>query len=336
MDLTDEQLQLLEAIVDVYDSGCRHEFILIHRLSSGSALVYPGREPVSTTAGDTDFRRLGKEELLDLSVQGGKLRGKPTALGLRFIKELRTRPADVDQESEVNEATSASAGNPAPSMKYSPSKFAQAKREARAMFESRAHEALSGCGDAASFRRRLDDAEVNARSSYLANKNPAWDSVGPAKDMETGREWLEPGEAELLADKQEYEKNLNYLDVWFPTRKCFWLERYAREWRSTKANAPAAETAVEPDPASGDDSGLDFRSEAGRTKAIGAYVGHWTTDSWICTEASLGRTARVHPADLSKWKRGLLPAGSDKKRRIEEALKNNEPPTPPAGRETEA
>jgi hypothetical protein len=38
----------------------------------------------------------------------------------------------------------------------------------------------------------------------------------------------------------------------------------------------------------------------------------------------------VDPADLVKWKKGELPATSDKKARIENALKKNEPPTPPA------
>jgi hypothetical protein len=34
----------------------------------------------------------------------------------------------------------------------------------------------------------------------------------------------------------------------------------------------------------------------------------------------------VHAADLSKWKKGSLPASSGKKERIENALRSNEPP----------
>ena len=68
-------------------------------------------------------------------------------------------------------------------------------------------------------------------------------------------------------------------------------------------------------------------SDSPRIDAIVAY-----TKSWQCSEAALARTARVDPADLSKWKKGLLPVESDKKARIEKALKNNEAPTPAAKR----
>ena len=56
------------------------------------------------------------------------------------------------------------------------------------------------------------------------------------------------------------------------------------------------------------------------------------TARWDCSEASLARTATVHPPDLSRWKHGLLPAGSDKKSRIEKALTNNDPPILPEKR----
>ena len=70
-----------------------------------------------------------------------------------------------------------------------------------------------------------------------------------------------------------------------------------------------------------------FASEAQRIDAVAAH-----TKSWQCSAAALARTARVDPADLSKWKKGLLPVESDKKARIEKALRNNEEPTPPAKR----
>jgi hypothetical protein len=71
----------------------------------------------------------------------------------------------------------------------------------------------------------------------------------------------------------------------------------------------------------------DFASEAARTSALAEYVKRRN-----CSEAALARTATIHPADLSKWKKGSLPAGSDKKARIETALRNDEPPTPVTNR----
>jgi hypothetical protein len=74
-------------------------------------------------------------------------------------------------------------------------------------------------------------------------------------------------------------------------------------------------------------SSLNFTSEAGRNKAVLDYTKHWTTEELICSEASLARSANVDPADLSKWKKALLPAESDKKRRIEKAIRDNQRPT---------
>ena len=76
----------------------------------------------------------------------------------------------------------------------------------------------------------------------------------------------------------------------------------------------------------------DFGSESGRSNAMAAYTTFWTRPDLSCSEAALGRTAMVDPADLSKWKKGSLPAGSEKKTRIENALRNNKPPTPPDAR----
>ena len=80
---------------------------------------------------------------------------------------------------------------------------------------------------------------------------------------------------------------------------------------------------------------FDFATQEGRAKAVDDYVQRWSTES-PCSEASLARTATVDRADLSKWKKGALPEGSDKKQRIERVLKNNEPPTPPTPIPTEA
>jgi hypothetical protein len=88
-------------------------------------------------------------------------------------------------------------------------------------------------------------------------------------------------------------------------------------------------------PQSQDDGEFDFTTADGRIEAIVRYTKGWSTDLRRCSEASLARTAIVDRGDLSKWKKGLLPAGSDKARRIEDALKGNKPPTPAASRTTQ-
>jgi hypothetical protein len=97
----------------------------------------------------------------------------------------------------------------------------------------------------------------------------------------------------------------------------------------------AAEGGDDSSPATRGDNSFDFDSEAGRNKAIGDYIKYWTTDSYACSEASLARTARVDPADLSKWKKGSWSTGSDKTARIEEALIHSKPPTPPPTKKSE-
>jgi hypothetical protein len=74
----------------------------------------------------------------------------------------------------------------------------------------------------------------------------------------------------------------------------------------------------------------EFASAAGRIEAISAYTQHWG-----CSEAGLARRAVVDPADLSRWKTMGLPEASDKKRRIESALANNEPPIPALKKSTD-
>jgi hypothetical protein len=88
-----------------------------------------------------------------------------------------------------------------------------------------------------------------------------------------------------------------------------------KELESPESEETPAQSAIAGNPS--------FDSEMGRNSAVAAYC-----ESWTCSEASLARTARVNPADLSKWKKGLLPGASDKLTRIEKALKNNQPPTP--------
>ena len=92
-----------------------------------------------------------------------------------------------------------------------------------------------------------------------------------------------------------------------------------------KDNFPLTAASPSPEAASSAPSAedCDFTSEAQRIEAVAAY-----TKAYQCSAAALGRTARVHRADLSKWKKGSLPAASDKKARIEKVLKNKVAPTP--------
>jgi hypothetical protein len=90
----------------------------------------------------------------------------------------------------------------------------------------------------------------------------------------------------------------------------------------TKINAgELSETGGEPNPAPPAHDDLDFTSDQGRSTAVNRYAKHWA-----CPEAALARAAAVDTADLSKWKKGRLPAGSEKRARIERALVNSEKP----------
>jgi hypothetical protein len=103
---------------------------------------------------------------------------------------------------------------------------------------------------------------------------------------------------------------------------------------ATSANAERPQTApgppvVAPTPQPELDDGVDFASEAGRNKGVAAYTKRWSKDQAICSEASLARTAHVHPSDLSRWKKTRLTAKSEKRARIERALEFDEEPTRP-------
>jgi hypothetical protein len=102
----------------------------------------------------------------------------------------------------------------------------------------------------------------------------------------------------------------------------------ARDTVTAEGKRQRPNTGAESDETPNTSNNFDFTSEAGRIAAIEAYTHNWIIDHGTCSEASLARTARVDPADLSKWKRGLLPVESDKAARIEAALRNNTAPTP--------
>ena len=100
-----------------------------------------------------------------------------------------------------------------------------------------------------------------------------------------------------------------------------WLSRLPAPSAETPlASAPAAAPDLEPE------TPAQFASEAARKSALADY-----SKSWTCSEAAFARRAKVNPSDLCKWKKGLLPASSGKIERIENVLKNNEPPILAAG-----
>lgn len=76
---------------------------------------------------------------------------------------------------------------------------------------------------------------------------------------------------------------------------------------------------------------IDLATELGRRDALAAYRERWT-----CSEASVARAATVDPADMSRWKKGLLPDASDKKKRIEATLKENKTPIPAPSQDLDA
>ena len=112
----------------------------------------------------------------------------------------------------------------------------------------------------------------------------------------------------------------------------------SRDGRVELPEAPAQNVQAVPTatPTAADTIRFDFASRAGRCEAIASYLERWKMDSRPCTEASLARSAIVDPADLSKWKKGLLPLESEKARRIEAVLTKNTPPTPAARRNLDA
>ena len=121
-------------------------------------------------------------------------------------------------------------------------------------------------------------------------------------------------------------------DEWKRSRR---LLRKVADAQAAADAAPAHDRSKETEKIAPGDA-PDFASKRGRHDAVASYVKHWTTNEWSCSEASLARTANVHPADLSKWKKSRLSSKSDKRARIERVLKNNERPTPKARPESGA
>jgi hypothetical protein len=72
MNLTDEQHDLLRAVVALYEAGDTSQFIVNRTLSSGSSLIYSGgHPPVPISADDSDFKQLEHERLVTLHRYSG-------------------------------------------------------------------------------------------------------------------------------------------------------------------------------------------------------------------------------------------------------------------------
>lgn len=167
-------------------------------------------------------------------------------------------------------------------------------------------------GDAIKLRYRFHDpppAHVPGEHSGLGVTNLEWWKYIGLKERHDQAMVLQPYLEDRIAHWQAvYAVRLPKVAVSAPSMKVGTVSKGA------ESSADAANT---PDPFAG------FDSTENRSRAVAAYTG-----LWMCPEASLARTANVDPADLAKWKTGKLPRGSEKKARIEKALRNNEPATP--------
>jgi hypothetical protein len=76
--LTEEQKDLLRAIVKVYDSGCKGAFILVQQLSGPTGLVYEGHPGLETEADVEDFNQLRNEGVLTFTALGDNSEVNPT------------------------------------------------------------------------------------------------------------------------------------------------------------------------------------------------------------------------------------------------------------------
>jgi hypothetical protein len=152
---------------------------------------------------------------------------------------------------------------------------------------------------------------MELRGSKLAKG----EETAPGKALDSAGVELQHSEYAPEANSATPEEPMALLDLKVP-RRFDEVRDQNNPAKDNSAESPAVE------------SGLNFTSEAGRNKAVLDYTKHWTTEEWTCSEASLARSANVDPADLSKWKKALLPIESDKKRRIEKTIRDNQRPTP--------
>jgi predicted nucleotide-binding protein len=103
--LTNEQWDLLGTLVQVYNRGCKSEFLFVQTMS-GSSLIYSGHPSVEVSASETDFEGLARENLVHLGRNSsGELRGKPTARGIRATADRGTSTVAIVESKVVHQNT---------------------------------------------------------------------------------------------------------------------------------------------------------------------------------------------------------------------------------------
>lgn len=346
MNITPQQKDLLIAIVDGHHRSGGSEFIFVQSHSSragGGGLCWAGCPSISVSAGETDFRQLEHEMLITLA-PGTGLTGKPTQRGIETAAALRNQPAPA-----------AATRNPFDDIGEGVIEQKSSWNDLRTVFESyAARYADRAERDAPQEWAHLPPGQWALRGGsprserifkeIAAQASAKLEASGHRDNAEAWKTWLdfmwtegwyrpEALSSSLGATRprqlrwREFRRvaeeagRIQRIDFIFQTSADCCHECADRGTDQTALPVASGGTADHAAP----DDGLDLNSEPGRNSAVAAY-----TTNWNCSEASLARTATVDPADLVKWKKGELPATSDKKARIEKALKKNEPPTPPA------
>ena len=98
MNLTDEQVELLETVAGAYEDGHRSQFIFV-RTHDGSSVLFQDNHCVSITTGIMDFRRLEAEGLIDFDMSPKDPIGKITGKGLAAYRNA----GSVDEKKPENE-----------------------------------------------------------------------------------------------------------------------------------------------------------------------------------------------------------------------------------------
>jgi hypothetical protein len=108
-------------------------------------------------------------------------------------------------------------------------KAGKAKKAARGVYDASINLGVSQCDDTPAFRRWVADARADAMNHYRAHRDPNLDNVRRVVNPRTGREHWEllgcrlPARSvrRILAAEDDFEKNENYLESWFPFREEF-------------------------------------------------------------------------------------------------------------------
>lgn len=94
MNLTSEQIALLETLTEFHQNGCKASFIVSQCMAGTSLVCMENKCPnVSIDADVSDFLQLKAENLIQLNQsERGTLSGKPTQRGIEVIRQRGARP----------------------------------------------------------------------------------------------------------------------------------------------------------------------------------------------------------------------------------------------------